>query len=268
MVIGTDRSAPQCLKYGVPQGSVLGPVMYTIYTVPLSDQVLSQSVLHHFYADDSQLYNVFRSTPADVQRCVSHMETCVESVKVWMSANKLKLNDDKTEIITFAARTRPLEKLSLHVGDTTISSVPCVRDLGVLLDESLTMENQVLQVCKSAYFQLRKIASIRRYLTSAATRSLVHALVTSRLDYCNSLLVGLPGSLLQKLQKVQNTAARIITRTARYEHITPVLMELHWLPIKRRVEFKVLLYTFKAIHGDAPAYMKDMVQIKTPQRSL
>jgi len=80
--------------------------------------------------------------------------------------------------------------------------------------------------------------------------------------------VGLPGTLLLKLQKVQNAAARIITKTARYEHITPVLMELHWLPINRRIEYKVLLYTFKAIHGDAPAYIKDMVQVKTPQRSL
>jgi len=99
-----------------------------------------------------------------------------------MAANKLKLNDDKTEIITFASKTRPSEKLSLNVGDTTISSVPCVRDLGVLLDESLTMESQVHQVCKSAYFQLRKIASIRHHLTSMATRTLVHALVTSLLD--------------------------------------------------------------------------------------
>ena len=83
---------------------------------------------------------------ADVQRCVSGMETCVESVKVWIAANKLKLYDDKTEIIMFATKTLPSEKLSLHVEDTTISTVPCVRDLGVLLDELLTMENQVLQV--------------------------------------------------------------------------------------------------------------------------
>ena len=88
---------------------------------------------------------------------------------------------------------------------------------------------------------------------------MVHALVTSRLDYCNSLLTGLPRTLLQKIQRVQNAAARVVTRTRRSEHITPVLKALHWLPIQRRIEYKVLLYTHKALQGDAPEYIRDLL---------
>ena len=186
-----------------------------------------------------------------------------------MAKNKLQLNDKKTEVITFSSKYRPTaDKISLQMGDACISSVSCVKDLGVLLDKFLTMEDQVKHICRVAYYQLRNIANIRRYLTPAATKSLVHSLVTSRLDYCNSLLVGLPGALQHKLQMVQNTAARVITRTAKYDHISPVLRELHWLPVARRIQYKILLYVHKAVHGNAPIYIKDLLQVKAQQRTL
>ena len=268
VVIGSVQSVPECLKYGVPQGSALGPVLYSLYTMPLGQQVQSQGIQHHFYADDSQLYNMFRSVPTEVQRSVSDMGDCLQTVRMWFTDNKLKLNEEKTEVITFSSKYRPSEKITLQIGDSSITSAQCVKDLGVLLDEFLTMEDQVKQICKSAYFQLRNIANIRRYLTPTAAKSLVHSMVTSRLDYCNSLLVGLPSTLLNKLQRVQNAAARVITRTSKFEHITPVLRELHWLPIERRIQYKILLYTHKAVHGDSPQYIRDLVQVKTPGRSL
>jgi hypothetical protein len=101
-----------------------------------------------------------------------------------------------------------------------------------------------------------------------AAEQLVHALVTCRLDNGNSLLFGLPDVLLSKLQRVQNTAARIVTRTKRYDHITPVLQRLHWLPIKQRIAFKVLTLTFKALHGLAPHYLAELLQEYHPQRTL
>lgn len=211
---------------------------------------------------------MFRAIPAEVKRSVSSMEGCLETVKLWMAANKLKLNEEKTEIITFSSKYQPCDKVALQIGDSQVQSVPVVKDLGVLLDEHLTMEHQVKNICKAAYFQLRRIANIRRYLTTAAAQSLVNALVTSRLDYCNSLLVGLPGVLLKKLQRVQNTAARVIMRTAKYDHITPVLKELHWLPVERRIQYKILLYTHKAVHSDAPTYIKDLIEIRASQRTL
>lgn len=134
----------------------------------------------------------------------------------------------------------------------------------------MTMQNQVAEVCNSTFYHIRNIGAIRRYLTSEATKSLMHSLslVTSRLDYDNSLLVGLPGSLTQKLERVQSTAARVITRTAKCDHITPVLKELHCLPVEKRIQFKVLPYTHKAIQGEAPVYIKDLVKVKRSTHSL
>ena len=144
-----------------------------------------------------------------------------------MKANMLKLNGDKTEIMLFHPRHKEPSSgtISINVEGCVVTPKDKVRNLGVLFDTTMNMKHQVNSVCRAGYNHLRNIAHIRRYLT-------VDSLVTSQLDYCNSLLVGLPNTLLNKLQQVQNTAARMITRTPRNHHITPVLNELHWLPTK------------------------------------
>ena len=118
----------------------------------------------------------------------------------------------------------------------------------------------VNEVCRKAYFQIKNIARIRRYLDINATRTLVQSLVISTIDYCNALLVGLPESVIGKLQRVQNSAARLILRLGRQEHITRHLRDLHWLPIKRRIEFKVLVLVYRCLHGLAPQYLADLVK--------
>ena len=157
---------------------------------------------------------------------------------------------------------------TIRVGETVVTPSCSVRNIGVVMDRAMTMEKHVLAVSRTCYHQLRNIGRIRRSLTTNAAKSLVHGLVTSRLDYCNALLYGTSSSLITKLQKIQNSAARIITRTHRHEHITPVLADLHWLPVRRRVEFKILVHTFKAIHNEAPLYLRDSVQQYTPRRTL
>ena len=153
-------------------------------------------------------------------------------------------NDDKTEVMFFASRhtLKTKDHVVIPVGDSSIKSESCVRKFGVMLDTSMSMDRQVSAVCRSAFAQLRNIGLIRQYLTSYATKSLVNGLVTSRLDYCNALLYGVPQTLMAKLQRVQNCAARIVTRRSRFDHISPVLKDLHWLPVHRRVQFKTLLY--------------------------
>ena len=121
------------------------------------------------------------------------------------------------------------------------------RNLGAWLDSRMDMEQHVNSVCKSCFGQIRQIGHIRQYLTTDATKSLVNSLVTSRLDYCNALLSIVPKTILNKLQNVQNTAARVVTRTSRYCHITPILKELHWLPVQYRVQYKSLTHTYKAL---------------------
>jgi hypothetical protein len=138
------------------------------------------------------------------------------------------------------------------VGDSQIVPSTSVRNLGLTIDRHNTMEQHVRNVCRIAYWQLKNISRLRHFLDRVSLESVVHAFVTSKLDYCNSLLIGLPYSLLNRLQRIQNTAARIITATPKYEHITPVLRELHWLSVEKRVVFKILLLVFKAIHKIAP----------------
>ena len=182
----------------------------------------------------------------------------------------LKLNNEKTEFMLFAKGTNTIDRASatIKIGDAEITPTSSVKNLGVIFDTSMAMEQQINSICRSGYAQLRNIGHIRRYLTNSATKSLVSGLVTSRMDYCNSLLYGLPNTLINKLQNIQNTAARVITRTSKYSHITPILYDLHWLPVHYRVQYKILLHTFKALHGKAPSYIMDMIQVYHPTRAL
>ena len=130
-------------------------------------------------------------------------------------------------------------------------------DLGVLVDGQLSMADHVASLCRSCFFQLRQLRLVRSSLTDDSAKTLVHAFVSSRLDYCNSVLHGVSGRLLRKLQTVQNAAARVVTRSRKFDHITPVLNELHWLPVVQRVRFKLALTVFKCLNGLAPSYLTD-----------
>ena len=144
---------------------------------------------------------------------------------------------------------------TLSVGDAVISPALSARNLGAYFDSNMTLVPFINNTCKSAFSQLYNIRRIRKYLTTDTSKTLVHAMITSRIDCCNSLLCGLPDNSWNKLQWVQNAAARLITGTAKFSHITPVLRSLHWLPIKQRVQFKMLILIFTAINGLAPNYI-------------
>ena len=126
----------------------------------------------------------------------------------------------------------------------------------------------IRKVCQVSYMHLRNIASIRPALTDKAAECLIHAFITSRLDCCNSLLAGLPGTTLGKLQSIQNAAARLLTGTRKYDHITPVLRELHWLPITSRIQYKVTLLVYKTLYGPAPQYLQDLIQYRSARPGL
>ena len=115
------------------------------------------------------------------------------------------------------------------------------------------------KTCKSAFYHLHNIRRIKNYLSRENLLTLVHAFVTSRLDYCYSLLYNVPKDQISKLQRVQNAAARLVMDTGKYSHITPSLHDLHWLPIHARIHFKILLLAFKVIHGQAPAYLSSLI---------
>ena len=163
---------------------------------------------------------------------------------------------------------KSLSNITVTVGEQQQLQSSSVRDLGVIYDQHLNMSQHVHSVCRTGYYHLRNIRRIRRYITQDATKTLVYALVTSRLDYCNSLLCGLPANHLAKMQRLQNACARVITRTDRRSHIIPVLKELQWLPVHRRIEYKILSHICRTIHHQSPVYLSDLLSVYTPTRSL
>ena len=263
-------SSDHALQCGVPQGSVLGPILYVLYTSPLSDIVKKFNLSYHFYADDSQLYLSFQPTiPSDRDLAVSNIERCVHEIDHWMLINRLKLNKDKTELLVISAKHLPRPTLQeISVVNETICSSQKARNIGVIFDHHFRFNERIASICKSSFYHLRNISNIRKYLSSTTTEILVHAFVSSKLDNCNSLLYGLPNCLLKKLQHVQNAAARLITLSRKHEHITPILFNLHWLPVNYRIIFKILLITYKALNDLAPSYVRDLLTPYTPSRQL
>jgi len=267
VLIDGVKSAPKEVLRGAPQGSVFGPLAFTMYISAIEKIVKAHGLQCIIYADDTQLYITFNR--CDAKQIIPVIERCVKDIKCWMIVNMLMLNDSKTEILHFKSRfVQSVDIPSIQIGDSEVETTSAARNLGVILDSNMTMSNHVKSICKSASFALYRIGKIRNFLDQQSTEKLVHAFITSRLDSCNSLLFGLPDSELDKLQRVQNSAARLVTRVRGRCHMKPVLRRLHWLPIRKRILFKILLITFKAIHDLAPDYIKDLIKIRKPPRVL
>ena len=269
VTIGSSTSDPRLLPFGVPQGSVLGPKLYCLFSLPIGAICLRHGMLYHCYADDTQVYMIIRPLE-NWDNYFVRLEACISDIGSWMTSNLLKLNQDKTELIVFTTKQNlpSVPKLQLKIGDHSIESVPCVKNLGVFFDQHLTMEKQVSGVVKSCNFQLCNIGRIRRFLTTEACKTMVNSVITSRLDYGNCVLHGVNKTTLDRLQRVQNTAARIITRTSKREHITPILAELHWLPVFYRPQFKILTYVYRSFQGTAPSYIDELLKQYSPNRPL
>jgi len=180
------------------------------------------------------------------------------------------LNDEKSDVVYIASPhyIKSISTPGIQVGDSIIDPSEKVKNLGVIFDQCFNMESHIMTVCRSSYFHLKNIRSLNPFLQPEALVTVTHAFITSRIDYCNSLLYGISQYNINRLQRIQNCAARIITNTKKYDHITPVLQKLHWLPVTQRINFKLLLLIYKAIIKEAPDYICKLIEIKTSQRAL
>ena len=165
-------------------------------------------------------------------------------------------------------RLRLISSSSMSVNGTSIAFLPSVKYLGVTLDSCLTMERHVSSVCRSTFLALRRISSIRSFLSVKSTATLVHASITSRLDYCNSSFSGIPSEQLSRLQHVQNSAACLIMKKRKRDHITPLLQQLHWLPISFRIQFKLAVLAFCFFDNSLPTYLSHSLSLYQPSQTL
>ena len=260
-----DISKTHNIKFGVPQGSVPGPILYRAYIIPLLVLLNRLGIKYHIYADDTQIYisclsKNFKLTIETIQLIYFHISN-------WISNNFLKLNDSKSQVIIIGTSCMVSEcksiASSINLGSSEIKFSSNVVNLGVTVDENLTFIDNIKKCRKSSFFILRNLRHIRHNFTRSGFESLIHAFITSKIDYCNSLYVNLPESTLKMLRSIQNFAARLLCRRSLYCRITPVLKELHWLPISLRIEFKVLLITYKAVHLFVPPYLASQLKHKT-----
>ena len=269
--IGNALSERHTLKCSAPQGSKIGPRIYNDYTKPLGSVFRNLAVNHLSYADDSQL-NVSASpkSPDEQVKACTHLARSIDSTSDWMRKNRLKINPDKTEflVISNPCYKKDIVINDLVLKDTTVKRSGKARNLGVILDDHVDLEAHISDLCRRCYFYIRWIRSIRKFISEYEAKVLVHTLVISRLDYCNSLLFSIPKSQLSRLQSVMNSAARLIKLAPRDCNITPLLKELHWLPIESRIKFKILTLTFNALHDKAPQYIKDMLSWYSQPRLL
>ena len=262
-VNGKD-SKRQIMLFGVPQGSLLGPILFILYTKELESIAASHDICIHIYADDTQLYLGFKCEDSDSTK--STIENCLVDIKKWMLKNYLKLNTDKTDLI-FLGKKNNLTNFSdipFLQGNTIIESSQVVKSLGVFLDPTLSMTRDINKRCSAAYYHLRNIGRVKRCLDQPRRILLIQSLILTKLDYCNSILANVPDYLINKLQMVMNAGVRFIYDLKRRDHITPYMKQAHFLPVKYRIRYKLCLLVYKALNDQAPEYLQKMMIWREP----
>ena len=268
--INNTYSKEQTINYSVPQGSIQGAFLFNAYASTISDVVPPTPELMG-YADDHSIRKPFRpgnSNSNTEPDTIAIMEDSMLEVSRWMNEVRLKLNESKTEFIYFGSRQQ-LKKCTfdkININNETIQRSNTVKYLGGHLDQNLNFKKHVITKCKAAMMNMQKIRLIRKFLTREICHQLALSFAISHLDYSNAILIGCPDTTLGLMQKVQNTAARMVLNKHQSHSATECLKQLHWLPIKSRIDYKVLTIVFKCKHGMAPKYLQDLLEAKEQLR--
>lgn len=266
VVAGGESSAQAYCAFGVPQGSVLGPFLFSVYISPIANLITSHGVQFHQYADDTQLYVAVKSE-SDIVK----LEECSLAVRDWFAQNGMLLNPDKSEVL-LVARKANAEKFAsgkgVRIADSEIAFSVQLKSLGVTLDQNLSFDSHISNIVKSSNYNIRALRQIRPMLDKKVANTVACSIVSTRLDYCNSLLCGTSSRNIQRLQRIQNSLARVVSGTKRRDHIRPVLKDLHWLPVAQRIDYKVALLTHKILSTGQPAYLHSLIDEYKPTRHL
>lgn len=256
VMINSHVSLPHSFLYGVPQGSILGPRLYSLYVSPVSNIIDSYGMSHHIYADDTCLY--FSFSPDDVAISTEVLNTCIYHLCDWFNSNFLKVNCNKTNLIVFNSHFMNSD-ICISVSGVEVYPSSTVHYLGVTLDHSLSFEPHVLEICRSSFAFLRSLYRIRSYLPYASVLSLVNAFVFSRLDYCNSVLSFCNNRTVGRLQRVQNCLVRLIKFLPRRSPTSSAIRDIGWLRANDRILYKICCMTHKCIYGSLPFYVSNLI---------
>lgn len=265
--INSCLSKPTRVTLGVPQGTILSPALFNLFMEPLTIILRQAGVKYHLYADDTQLYFKIKS-----HSDILHLNVTLNKIQSWFKANHLKLNPNKTELILFASKSNhlPIQDWlkNLDALNCSLALSDSVKSLGITLDKYLSMRDHIKNSTKSALYALKQLKKMKPFIPQDDLKTIVQSLVLSKLDYGNAILTGTPKTHLAPLRSVLNMAARLITGAKRYDHITPVLRSLNWLPMEGRCIYKLACITHKTLHSQSPNYLNNKLVKAGTARSL
>ena len=245
--VRSTLSSVRRTNVGVPQGSILGPVFFNCLMSQLPSLLSIIGISSHIYADDTQFWVSFLPENEDVAR--RQVQRAFTIVTKFMLDNSLQLNPNKTQFLPISRSTESFEPLDLGDG-TIISPSSHVKNLGVVFDSKFCFQNHASEIRRSGFFHLRRVKALGSIIPSDCLEKLIHAYVTSRIDFCNILLHDHNQYLVNRFQTLHNACAKTITGARKYDSAKVQLATLHWLPVKQRSQYKALIYCHKIAHSD------------------
>jgi hypothetical protein len=268
VIIDSHTSTPAPLQYGVPQGSVLGPLLFIIYLSDISCVFGKLGIEYVIYADDIQFW--ISCSVHEAEKTVKKLTDSIISIKQWLASNMLVLNDSKTEVIVCGSPqlVSRVSVTDIHIGNICIPLSKKVRDLGVIIDDSMTFCQHITNISSSAFAYLRVIGRLRQSLSKKDCLMLVQSLVISRILYCSTIFNGISQKQMQRLQRIQNASLRLVELKSRSDSIADSFLTHKWLKVPKLIVYRSSVFTFSILKSQRPSYLYNLLRPYRQSREL